>query len=384
MDRRCVIAYFIFSFCFPFLAHSQVKAEICHLQNPSFEGIPKSGEVPSRWENSGTLSESPPDIQPYQFGVSKLPHNGNTYLGLVVRDNDTYESVSQRLTTTIKEKNCYKFSIWLCRSEFYNSQSSVTKKPANYSLPVRFNIYGGNNVGHKLQLLGSVEEVQNTEWKEYFFEFKARQNYSYITLESAHKKPTLFPYNGNVLVDQMSDIVPIKCDEKALAKVDKIKKPNPEFKRPDTGVIASTTPTKPTNIPTAYDTKPLLSSTYDRKKMKIGQTIRIEKLYFDADSIKLNRSAYPVLNELYQFMSSNTDVNIEVGGHTNDTPAEEFCDRLSTSRARAVAEYLILKGIHESRVLYRGYGKRNPLFPNTTTENRKRNQRVEIKILSIG
>jgi outer membrane protein OmpA-like peptidoglycan-associated protein len=304
---------------------------------------------------------------------------------MVVRDNDTHESVSQRLTTKLKKDACYKFSIWLCRSEFYNSMSSTDKtKYVNYSTAVRFNVYGGNVLGQKTQLLGFVEEVSNTEWKEFFFEFKARQDYAYISIEANHKKPSLFPYNGNVLVDQASDFVPMKCDEKALAKANKNKNPiKTDIKRPDSGGIASTI-TKPSDIPTAYDTKPSATSTYDRKKMKIGQTIRIEKLYFDADSIKLNRSTYPILNELYQFMSANTDVNIEVGGHTNDTPTDEFCDHLSTSRARAVAEYLIAKGIHESRVLYRGYGKRNPLFPNTTSENRKRNQRVEVKILSIG
>ncbi len=385
MDRRFVIVFFIASFIASFTALSQ-QGQIGRLQNASFEGISSHGKTPSKWENCGALGESEPDIQPTQFGVTRSPHQGQTYLGLVVRDNDTHEGVSQRLSSPLKKDNCYKFSIWLCRSEFYNSKSSITNKDANYSLPVRFNIYGGSVPCQKLQLLGFVEEVTNTEWKEFFFEFKARQDYTYISIEANHKKPSLFPYNGNILVDQASDFIPIKCDEKALAKANKPKTTTtskPEIKRPDSGGIASAV-TKPSDIPMSYDTKPTVSSTYDRRKMRIGQTIRIEKLYFDADSIKLGRSTYPILNELYQFMSANTDVNIEVGGHTNDTPTDEFCDHLSTSRARAVAEYLISKGIHESRVSYRGYGKRNPLFPNSTSENRKRNQRVEIKILSIG
>ena len=383
MDRRFVIVFFIAIFISSFSALSQ-QGQICRLQNASFEGLSSSGKTPSKWENCGAPRESEPDIQPNQFGVTRLAHQGQTYLGLVVRDNDTHEGISQRLSSPLKADNCYKFSIWLCRSEFYNSKSSTTGKDANYSLPVRFNIYGGSIPCQKLQLLGFVDEIANTEWKEFFFEFKARQDYAYITIEANHKKPSLFPYNGNVLVDQASDFVPTKCDEKVLAKANKPKNTiKPDVKRPDSGGVASAI-TKPTDIPSAYDTKPTISATYDRKKMRIGQTIRIEKLYFDADSTKLNRSTYPILNELYQFMSANTDVNIEVGGHTNDTPTDDFCDHLSSARARAVAEYLISKGIHESRVSYRGYGKRNPLFPNSTSENRKRNQRVEIKILSIG
>jgi outer membrane protein OmpA-like peptidoglycan-associated protein len=91
-----------------------------------------------------------------------------------------------------------------------------------------------------------------------------------------------------------------------------------------------------------------------------------------------------VLDELYQFMSSNSDISIEIGGHTNDIPPDDFCDRLSTTRAKAVADYLMRKGISDERVKYKGYGKRQPLFPNVNVANRKRNQRVEIKILSMG
>jgi outer membrane protein OmpA-like peptidoglycan-associated protein len=54
---------------------------------------------------------------------------------------------------------------------------------------------------------------------------------------------------------------------------------------------------------------------------------------------------------------------------------------LSTARAKAVADYLAAKGIDSKRLVYKGYGKRLPLVPNTSAEGRKTNQRVEIKIL---
>ncbi|RMD97408.1 MAG: OmpA family protein, partial [Bacteroidetes bacterium] len=58
--------------------------------------------------------------------------------------------------------------------------------------------------------------------------------------------------------------------------------------------------------------------------------------------------------------------------------------KLSTERAKAVADYLILKGIDPERLKYKGYGKRQPIDTNRTAAGRKRNQRVEIKILSLN
>jgi len=61
---------------------------------------------------------------------------------------------------------------------------------------------------------------------------------------------------------------------------------------------------------------------------------------------------------------------------------EEYCDLLSTARAKSVADYLVAKGIPATQVTYKGYGKRAPLVSNDTARGRKRNQRVEIKVLS--
>lgn len=63
-------------------------------------------------------------------------------------------------------------------------------------------------------------------------------------------------------------------------------------------------------------------------------------------------------------------------------PSDAYCQRLSTARAKEVAEYLIKKGIQRDRVKYKGYGKSQPIASDKTATGRKKNQRVEIKILS--
>lgn len=118
-------------------------------------------------------------------------------------------------------------------------------------------------------------------------------------------------------------------------------------------------------------------------QLQNGQTIKMEQLRFEADSSRLNADCYPILDEVYNFLEENGGIVIEIGGHTNSTPPDEFCDRLSTARAKAAADYLISKGIAPQRVAYKGYGKRKPIASNATAEGRKTNQRVEIKILKL-
>lgn len=117
--------------------------------------------------------------------------------------------------------------------------------------------------------------------------------------------------------------------------------------------------------------------------LRQGQTVKLEKLFFDADSASITPQSLPTLEELFDFLTENGSVAIEIGGHTNNIPPHEFCDKLSTERAKAVADYLTAKGIDPRRVLYKGYGKRKPKFTNKTKEGRKKNQRVEVKVLSI-
>lgn len=121
----------------------------------------------------------------------------------------------------------------------------------------------------------------------------------------------------------------------------------------------------------------------DISTLKLGETIRVDKLYFAADSATIQPTSFGVLEEIYDFLKSNDKVIIEIGGHTNSLPDDEYCDRLSTSRAKNIALYLYGRGIPQGQISYKGYGKRQPISTNQTVEGRRKNQRVEIKIVSL-
>jgi len=121
----------------------------------------------------------------------------------------------------------------------------------------------------------------------------------------------------------------------------------------------------------------------DIAKVEIGKALRINELSFDADSTNLRTENFEILDEVYDFLTLHKSVKVEIGGHTNTIPSHEYCDRLSTARAKSVAEYVISQGIDPARVSYKGYGKREPITKSESAAARKKNQRVEVKILSM-
>ncbi len=379
---------------FPFL-DSNGQGNPIPLTNPSFEGEARegsmNGELPRGWFDCGFPGETVPDVHPKPgsaFQVTKIPAAGNTYIGMVVRENDTWERISQRLSVPLEGGTCYRFSIALARSENYISASRANRQQLkNYNVPAKLRIWGGNDYCDRSELLDESPMVENFEWERYQFRFQPRRNHTFLVFEVFYKTPSPFPYNGNILLDDASDVLPVPCDDRSTASVPSRKPAN----NPATGT--SPRPDKPDALrkPAAADKKdtpPPAGKRWlqdlDRSKIRRGQTIRMEQVYFKADSPTIIDSSFVVLDELYRFLAENRDVIIEIGGHTNGLPEHEYCDKLSTARAKAVVEYLQRKGIPGQQLTYKGYGKRRPVAPNNSEQGRLQNQRVEIRILSFG
>lgn len=384
------------------ILYAQQQDGVITLVNPSFEDMPRHSKPPRGWIDCGSAGETPVDVQPSgTFSVTKPAHDGETYLGMVVRDNDTWEMVSQRLSMPMKKGICYEFSIFLCRSELYVSYSRLSDQTANYTTPAKMRIYGGYDYCDKQELIGETNLIINTRWLEYRFKFEPIGNYSHISFEAFYKTPTLFPYNGNILVDKASAIVPVPCNEE-LAEKEEPKQPEPKpvagpapVKKPDpapgktaSAAGASTAPAPAPRLEAAPEPKPTIVDNADfskikRSDLKKGQTLRLEGILFEVDRSVIARESYPALDELVNFLLANPDIVIEIGGHTNGLCSDAFCDQLSTARAKVVSEYIAQRGISRVRLQYKGYGKKFPIAGNETPEGRRKNQRVEIKILGM-
>ena len=89
------------------------------------------------------------------------------------------------------------------------------------------------------------------------------------------------------------------------------------------------------------------------------------------------------MKRLVNFLKSNSNLIVEISGHTNGLCADSFADELSQNRADAIAAFLLENEIPTSQIKTKGYGKNKPIATNDTFSGRRKNQRVELKILEI-
>lgn len=198
--------------------------KIPDLRKPSSENIPNEAKLKylpiKYWYDCGILDfpeETPPDIHPVllaAWGVNMDPKEGKTFLGLVVRYNNTYEAISQKLRQKLKKNKCYTLSGYLARSDTYQShtrRSLPGGQPENFNNPAQLRIWAGSKVWPKKELLVSSGPVSNIEWQLYEFTFSPSRNYTFFTLEAYYIADDVEKYNGNVLVDRLSPITQVKC-----------------------------------------------------------------------------------------------------------------------------------------------------------------------------
>lgn len=383
---------FLVAACFLTQAGFSQKPVLIKLDNPSFEDYPQAAHTPQGWYDCGFAGESPPDVQPnYTFKVGKQASHGNTYLGMVVRDVNTWEAVGQRLKTPLIKGVNYTFSLDLSRSELYESQSQATKKTVNYITAVIIRIWAGTSFCSKAELLDETDPISVGNWTKHNFKFTPKANQTHFMIEAFYKVPTVFPYNGNILVDNASDIVPEE-DKKspAVATLKKapptIKPTNPTKTKTDTPAIVADAKPKTYNTPKTKVESSEVGETQvaNNNKLQEGQIIKIEKMQFSPNSANIEKESYSQLDEIYNFLITNPTLIVEVGGHTNLMIDENMSLKLSADRARAVADYLVNKGVDRSRLVTRGYGKSKPIMKDNSAAANKLNQRVEIRILSTN
>jgi len=170
------------------------------LKNASFEKKAVRSNMPAGWHSCQTGTT--PDILPGQWEVVTKPSQGTSFLGLITRDDGTFESIGQRLSEPLKVKGCYTFSADLAYSKTYSG----------YNQPIKLRIWGATNQCENTQMIVETGFIKNTTWRTYHFRFVPKRTINYIILE-AHFKDGSFSHKGNVLIDAFS---PIKTCSQAL------------------------------------------------------------------------------------------------------------------------------------------------------------------------
>ena len=107
----------------------------------------------------------------------------------------------------------------------------------------------------------------------------------------------------------------------------------------------------------------------------------LNNIFFDTAKWDLKSESTAELDKLVGLLKANPDLPIEISGHTDDVGKDADNLLLSQKRAKAVVDYLALKGVNILKIKAEGYGKMLPYLPNSSDENRKLNRRIEVKFL---
>ena len=153
---------------------------------------------------------------------------------------------------------------------------------------------------------------------------------------------------------------------------------NGEFEQTFLLTPAATAPA-PTSATVAVSPAFIESKTFG--KIEKGKSIILKNIYFDQSSPVLRTDSYPELDALAEVLTQNPTVRIEIRGHTDNVGDFDLNVKLSKERCQSVERYLVKKGIQRERLQGVGRGSLDPIAPNTTEENKKKNRRVEFVVL---
>ncbi|MFQ3247973.1 MAG: outer membrane protein OmpA-like peptidoglycan-associated protein [Arenicella sp.] len=119
-----------------------------------------------------------------------------------------------------------------------------------------------------------------------------------------------------------------------------------------------------------------------QKKRSYGESYSLrDQVVFDFGKSKLKKEVEPFLNDLYEKINATEDY-IYIVGYTDSIGGFERNITLSERRAENVLDYLVKKGLKESRFSGLGFGKLYPIADNSSEVGQQKNRRVEIHVVN--
>ncbi len=107
-----------------------------------------------------------------------------------------------------------------------------------------------------------------------------------------------------------------------------------------------------------------------------------EDVNFEFDSARLTSGGEANLREIGNTLATIEDLLVTVEGHTDNIGDEAYNMTLSRRRAESVRDFLVenFARLNARQFTIRDFGESRPIADNSTTEGRRANRRVEIKV----
>ncbi len=114
------------------------------------------------------------------------------------------------------------------------------------------------------------------------------------------------------------------------------------------------------------------------KKLVAEGRLVFHDILFDVDSYFIKTSSYPAIDKIFTMLQNNDNASIIIEGHTDSNGSNAFNKTLSENRAKAIKNYLVIKGIDTNRLKTIGYGEERPIDNGNNEKAWSLNRRVEV------
>jgi outer membrane protein OmpA-like peptidoglycan-associated protein len=111
-----------------------------------------------------------------------------------------------------------------------------------------------------------------------------------------------------------------------------------------------------------------------------GLIVNMADVLFDSGKYTLRPIAREKLAKLSGIVLAYPGLRLDIEGHTDSVGGDTFNQRLSEKRAQTVEAYLTQQGVPQPAMSATGFGKTQPIAPNTTASGRQQNRRVELVV----
>lgn len=305
----------------------------------------------------------------------QMPHDGDGYCGIYCSKNDYREYLQTRLRRKLHKGDSIRLTYWVSLSEESTgavatlgglfTQESISDTVRSLFLAkereyITEDIFQTISHTYNPQVVNPIDStiMDTRNWHRITGTFVAQGGEQYITIGNFH----LAERSGYVDYDSLTRLLPGAYYYIDDVTVECLNCPPP---------IADDL-----NVDSTYLTE-------EQPAFTVGCTFVLKEIFFEFDKSTLLQQSYFELKSLISLLDTYPQMRIEIGGHTDSKGSDSYNLRLSENRAKAVYDYLILKGISEKRLQYKGYGKNKPIDTNDTEEGRANNRRVEFQILSM-
>lgn len=115
-------------------------------------------------------------------------------------------------------------------------------------------------------------------------------------------------------------------------------------------------------------------------KDKVGAFATRNAILFQSGSAKIAAESLPAIDELAGYLALCAEASVEVEGHTDADGDDAANLALSVSRAEAVVDALIERGVSAGRLYAIGYGESLPIASNETRAGKQANRRIAFNL----